>query len=185
MPTNQVDICDEQRHAQSHLLEHHDARLPVDPDLAPDDPGEPSITHRPTRHVHRSRQVDVLAAIAAGGFLGALSRHELSLAWHAPPDGFPWVTFAINTSGAFLLGLILTVILERLGPSRYLRPFLSVGMLGAWTTMSTFAIETDLLIRGGHLGTASAYMAATLIGGASLSWIGIVIGRSLAVTETS
>jgi CrcB protein len=167
-------------HVGRHRLEHHDPHLPVDPDLAPDDPGEPSLLHRPTPHIHRSRKPEVLALIAAGGFIGALGRYELGLAWKTPPGGVPWVTFTINTSGAFLLGLILTTLLDLPTPSRYLRPFLCVGVLGAWTTMSTFAVETDLLAKDRHLGAGASYLAITVIAGLSVAWLGILIGRSLA-----
>jgi CrcB protein len=158
---------------------HHDARLPIDPDLAPDDPGEPSATHRPAVHVHRSRQVDVLAAVAAGGFLGALGRYELCLAWPTAAGRFPWTTFTINVSGAFLLGLVLTTLLERVGAAKYVRPFFCVGVLGAWTTMSTFAVEGDLLLRDGHVATAVLYALATLVVGTGATWIGLALARTV------
>jgi CrcB protein len=167
--------------AGPHRFAHQDDRLPVDPDLDPDDPGEPSSTHRPTGHACRSRQPDVLVAVACGGFIGALGRYELSLAWEAHPGGFPWATFTINTSGAFLLGLILTLALERPGPLRYLRPFFCVGILGAWTTMSTFAVESDLLIKGDHALMALAYVGATVTVGMSFAWFGILIARAFDV----
>ncbi len=159
-------------------MEH--PHLPVDPDLSPDDPGEPSLWHRPTARIHRSRQPEVLALIAAGGFIGALGRYELGLVWKTPPSGIPWVTFTINTSGAFLLGVILTILLELPRPNRYLRPFLCVGVLGAWTTMSTFAVETDLLLKDRHLGAGISYVAVTVIVGLSVVWLGIVTGRGVA-----
>src|SRR5881227_3164761 len=159
-------------HEHHHHFEHHDARLPIDPDLAPDDPGEPSPTHSPTVHVHRARQVDVLAAVGAGGFLGALGRYELGVAWPTPAAHFPWTTFTINVSGAFLLGLTLTLLLERMGSTRYLRPFFCVGVLGAWTTMSSFAVEGDLLVKDGHSLTAPTYVVATLVVGIAATWVG-------------
>jgi CrcB protein len=156
----------------------HDPRLPIDPDLAPDDPGEPSPTHHPTVHVHRARQLDVLAAVAVGGFIGAFGRYELGLAWPTAAGHFPWTTFTINVSGAFLLGLTLTLLLERIGATRYARPFLCVGVLGAWTTMSTFAVEGDLLVKDGHAATALAYVMATLVFGVAATWIGVAVART-------
>jgi fluoride exporter len=153
--------------------------LPIDPDLAPDDPGEPSSTHQPLVHVHRSRQLDVLAAVGAGGFVGALGRYELGLAWPTPAGHLPWVTFAINVSGAFLLGFVLTLLLERVGPTRYVRPFFCVGVLGAWTTMSTFAVEGDVLIKDGYVPTALLYVLATVIVGVAVTWVGVALARSL------
>lgn len=165
--------------APHHRWEHHDVRLPVDPDLSPEDPGEPSRDHRPLGHVHRARQHDVLAAIALGGFLGTIARYELELAWKPAPGHAPWATFAINTSGAFLLGLVLTVLLERRGPTRLVRPFLCVGVLGAWTTMSSLAVEADLLVRGHHAAIAAAYVALTAVAGVAVAWAGILAARAL------
>ena len=161
-----------------HPWVHPDIRLPIDPDLSPDDPGEPSSSHHPTVHVHRTRQHLVLAAIAVGGFVGAWGRYEVSLTWKTPPGRIPWTTFGINTSGAFLLGLILTVLLNRSRPATYARSLLCVGVLGAWTTMSTFAMESDLLVKDGDLAAAVAYAAATVAVGLAVTWIGIIFGRS-------
>lgn len=163
---------------EHHHFEHHDARLPIDPDLAPDDPGEPSPTHHPTVHVHRTRELDVLAAVGAGGFVGALARYELGLAWPTPAGHFPWATLTINVTGAFVLGLVLTLLLERVGATRYVRPFFCIGVLGAWTTMSTFAVEDDLLLKDGHVGTAIAYVLATLIVGIGAMWLGVGVARA-------
>jgi fluoride exporter len=158
---------------------HHDELLPVDPDLAPDDPAEPSATHRPTDHRHRSRNPGVLAAIALGGFLGALARYEVTLAWPTGDGRFPWATFAINTSGALFLGVVLTALLERPGRWRSARPFLCVGFTGAWTTMSSLALDADLLVKGGHPVTAVGYLLATLAAGTAASSTGIATGRRL------
>jgi CrcB protein len=123
----------------------------------------------------------VLAAIAAGGFLGALARYELGLAWPTAAGHFPWTTFTINVSGGFLLGVLLTSLGAR--PSRYLRPFLGVGVLGAWTTMSTFAVEADLLVRGGHLLTSVGYIVATVMVGVTGTAVGVALTRRLAWTS--
>lgn len=177
-------MSDRERHPHAsrdplHPWLHPDLRLPIDPDLSPDDPGEPSSSHHPTAHVHRTRQHLVLAAIALGGFVGAWGRDEVSLTWRTTSGDIPWTTFAINTSGAFMLGLILTVLLNRSRPANYLRPFLGVGVLGAWTTMSTFAMESDLLVKDGDIAAAVAYAAATVGLGLIVTWAGIMAGRAL------
>jgi len=120
----------------------------------------------------------VLAAVAVGGFIGALGRYELGLAWPTAAGHFPWATFTINVSGAFLLGVVLTLLLERVGATRYIRPFFCVGVLGAWTTMSTFAVEDDLLIKDGHVATAIAYVVATLVVGLAAMWVGVAVARA-------
>jgi CrcB protein len=119
-----------------------------------------------------------LGAVGAGGFLGALGRYELGLMWPTAAGHFPWTTFTINISGAFLLGLALTLLLERVRATRYLRPFFCVGVLGAWTTMSTFAVEGDLLVKDGHAGTALVYVLATLVVGTGATWVGVGLARA-------
>ena len=145
-------------------FEHHDARLPIDPD-------------RPSPHLKPARQLDVVAVVAVGGFIGALGRYELGLAWPTPAGHFPWTTFTINVSGGFLLGLVLTLLLERVGATRYFRPFFCVGVLGAWTTMSTFGGEGDLLLRDGHAETAVLYALGTVVVGITATWIGVALAR--------
>lgn len=162
---------------------HHDARFPVDPDLAPGDPGEPSPAHRPAPHVPRWRQHTVLGAIAAGGFLGALARYEVERAWATPGGHVPWATLAVNVSGSLALGLLLTVLLERPRLTRHLRPFLCVGFIGAWTTMSTFATETDQLVRHGHVGPAAGYLVATTVLGLAAGSVGAALGRRLDIVS--
>ncbi|HUZ21392.1 MAG TPA: CrcB family protein [Acidimicrobiales bacterium] len=159
-----------------------DTALPIDPDLAPDDPAEPSPTHVAARHAGRSaRRADpgVLAAIAAGGFAGTLGRYELGLAWPEHDGHFPATTFVINTSGAFLIGLVTTLIVERLRPTRYLRPFACVGVLGGWTTMSTLAVGADRLLGAGGFATGFGYLATTLVAGVVTTTLGIAVGRRM------
>lgn len=153
--------------------------LPVDPDLAPEDPGEPSRAHRRGAPVHRSRHPAMLAAILLGGILGSLARYEVELAFPARRGGVPWATFAINSTGALFLGAVLTVLLQHPAPQRYARPFLCVGFTGAWTTMSSFALEASLLAHGGHLLVATFYVLATVIVGIASAVAGIALGRRL------
>ena len=157
--------------------------LPIDPDLSPDDPSAPRATHRPAQAAIHRRDPRILGAIGLGGFAGTVARFEVERVFATPLGGFPWATFAINTSGAFLLGLLLAVLLERRRPSRYLRPLACVGFLGAWTTMSTLAIEADVLARDGHAGIAIAYLFATLFGGLAATALGIAIGRPSRETQ--
>jgi fluoride exporter len=156
-------------------------RLPIDPDLEPADPSEPAAGHRRVPVPVRRSHPGVLVAIAAGGFLGALGRYELELGWPTRPGHFPLSTFVINTSGALLLGLVLTVTIERDRARarhwRYVRLFACVGVLGAWTTMSTVAVEADTLVRGGSAVTALGYLAATMVAGVVAAAAGTAVGR--------
>lgn len=172
--------------------------LPIDPDLDPDDPGEPTASHHPGPHVHRAHP-GVLAAIALGGCVGAVGRYAVEQAWPTPSGHFPLTTFVVNTSGALLLGLLLTVILERpravesvtrrIGlrarrpvgpPGRWLRAFACVGVLGSWTTMSTLAVEADTLVKHGSPATAAAYLVASAAAGVLAAALGTSLGRRLA-----
>ena len=153
--------------------------IPIDPDLAPSDPAEPTVgpARRPARP-HRARaRPDVLAVIALGGMVGASARYGIAEVLPTRPGGFPWATFWTNMSGSFLLGLLLVLLLERFPPTRLVRPFLAAGILGAFTTMSSYQVETALLIRDGHAPTALAYGIGSLAVGLALAYTGILAGR--------
>src|SRR4051812_27272593 len=84
----------------------------------------------------------LLTLIGLGGALGTLGRYELGLHWRTAGDhGWSWATFVANLTGAFLLGLLVSLV-ARHRPSRpsahYLRPALGTGVLGGWTTFSTY-----------------------------------------------
>jgi CrcB protein len=117
-------------------------------------------------------------AVAAGGALGAAARYELATRFPTPAGSFPWVTFFINVSGSLLLGLLLTFVLERWPPTRYARPLLAIGVLGAYTTFSTFVVETDLLFRDGHVVVGAVYVVASIAAGCAAVYVGIIAGRS-------
>lgn len=121
----------------------------------------------------------VLAAIALGGAVGAPARYGVAQVIHAGPDGFPWATFWTNVSGSLVLGFFLAVTLERFPPTRFLRAFVATGFLGAYTTYSTFAVETDLLIKRGHAPIGVAYAAVSLMTGLLAVWAGIWTARAV------
>lgn len=121
----------------------------------------------------------MLAAIALGGALGAPARYGVAQLIHGSADGFPWATFVTNISGSFAIGLVLALLLDRFPPTRYLRAFVVTGFLGAYTTYSTFAVETDLLVKNGHILTALAYTGASLAVGAGAVWWGMAAARAL------
>ncbi len=124
-------------------------------------------------------QPATLIVIAAGGALGALARYGLSRVIHVAKDTFPWATFATNLSGAFVLGVFLTLVIERFPPSRFPRPFFAVGFLGAYTTFSTMAVETVTLSKDGHAAIGVGYLAASIVVGLVVAYAGIVTGRAL------
>jgi CrcB protein len=127
----------------------------------------------------------VLAAVALGGALGAPARYRLAQLAHVAPGSFPWATFATNVTGSFALGLVLALVIERFPPTRYLRPFVATGFLGAYTTYSTFAVETDLLVKDGHAALAFAYATASLVCGLVAAAAGLRTARALPLPSGS
>jgi CrcB protein len=111
--------------------------------------------------------------------LGGPARYEMAQLIAVAKNGFPWATFWTNISGSFVLGFILVLVIERFPPTRYLRPFFATGFLGAYTTFSTFAVETDLLIKAGHILTAALYSLGSLAAGLAAAWAGILLARLL------
>ena len=89
------------------------------------------------------RRGRIYAVIALGGFAGGDARYALGLAWPDKPGAFPWTTFGINVSGAFVLALLLVLILEAWEAPTWLRPLAGTGFLGAFTTFSAVAFALD------------------------------------------
>lgn len=122
---------------------------------------------------------DVLAAVACGGVLGSSARYGVGELFPTPRHGFPWSTFLINVSGALLLGTLVVLLLERFPPNRYARAFLGTGVLGAYTTFSTYMVETVLLAKDGYAARATAYLLGSLVVGLFAVWLGIAIGHAI------
>ena len=119
---------------------------------------------------------DLLALVAAGGVIGALARYGLINAINTPAHGWPWATFAVNLSGAFVIGVFLTVVPPHAHRSR---AFVAVGILGAYTTFSTLAMETVLLLRAGRVGLGIGYLTGTITVGLACAQVGVWCGRAV------
>jgi len=124
------------------------------------------------------RDLPVLAAVAAGGVLGALARYGVSSAWPHEPGGFPWATFGINVSGCLAIGVLLVMITELRSTHRLTRPFLGTGVLGGYTTFSTYAVETERLLSD-HPVTALVYLVGTAAAALVAVQAGVVLTRAL------
>lgn len=112
----------------------------------------------------RRRQLEwgTLLAIGAGGALGGAGRYGMLAAQPQEPGAFPWTTFGTNVVGCVLIGVLMVLLTEAPGPPHpLLRPFLGVGLLGGFTTFSTYAMETHSLVAGGSPLLALAYLVAT------------------------
>ncbi|HLF69647.1 MAG TPA: fluoride efflux transporter CrcB [Actinomycetota bacterium] len=114
------------------------------------------------------------------GALGALSRYGLEgLVSKRFPGAFPWGTFAVNITGAFLLGLIFTVTTERLTISPPIRSGITIGFLGAYTTFSTLSLESFRLIEQGAVGLGLLNSFASLGAGLVATFLGVTTGRAI------
>ena len=118
----------------------------------------------------------VLAAL--GGALGALARWALAEVLPHSPGSWPWATLVVNLVGCLLIGVLLAVLLARFPQSPWLRPFLAVGVLGGFTTYSTFAVDVVRLADAGRLVLAGGYLVASVLGGVLAVLTGLVAARA-------
>jgi CrcB protein len=117
-----------------------------------------------------------LAAIYAGGVIGALVRVGLAEAAPHATGTWPWATFAVNMAGALLLGYVIARLQDHPEDS-LAHPFLTTGICGTLTTFSTLQLELFEMVDGGHLGLAAAYVGATLLAGFLFVRLGISLER--------
>lgn len=118
--------------------------------------------------------------IGTAGFAGAIARYGLE-GWVSgrTAGAFPWGTLAVNTSGSFLLGLLFTLFAERFLMNPSLRSALTIGFVGAYTTFSTFSLETVRLIEDGASGLALVNVVGSVVLGIAAVYTGTFVGRAL------
>ena len=112
--------------------------------------------------------------VAAGGLLGVLARYGLGRLTEGH-DGLLWTTVGINLAGSFLLGLLVA----ENWFSRDVREGLGVGLLGGFTTFSTFSVQAILEVDAGRPGRAFVYVAVSVLGGLAAATAGYALGRTL------
>ncbi|MFC4565095.1 fluoride efflux transporter FluC [Nocardiopsis mangrovi] len=151
-----------------HVPDPVERRAPIDPDIGP----VPAPAAPPAAPVPPRVRADVLAAIAAGGALGACARYGAAAALPAPPGAFAWSTLLVNVSGCLLIGVLMVLVVGVWPDARLLRPFWGVGVLGGYTSFSTYVGDAEAMLAAGAPGPALAYLAATLIGGLCAVWTG-------------
>lgn len=121
---------------------------------------------------------NVWLAVAAGGAVGAMARHGVSRAsMHLLGPNFPWGTLIANVVGSFAMGLIIVWLSTREPVSPALRAFLTVGLLGAFTTFSTFSLDVVSLYRDKTLAVAGAYLGASVVLAIGGLLAGLAVGR--------
>lgn len=120
----------------------------------------------------------VIVGVALGGAIGASARYGLDrLIERSSNAVFPWSTFTINVTGCFLIGLISAALVDRHHLPAWLRVGLVVGVVGGYTTFSTFAQETLDLNDIHHAGVALAYVVASVALGLVAVYAGTALGR--------
>lgn len=130
-------------------------------------PAEELDADAPVRGRSRERQWDVTVAVIVGGIIGAEARYELAAAVPHTPDGFPWSTVYINIIGCFCLGTLMSLLGQLTSPHRLVRPFVGIGVLGGFTTFSTFSVDAERLIEHHRAGIAGLYVLSTLFAAAA------------------
>jgi CrcB protein len=115
--------------------------------------------------------------VAAGGAFGAIARQLASDVLPGASRGFPLATFLVNVSGCLLIGVLMVSIVEVRRPHRLARPLLGVGVLGGYTTFSTYAVDTQRLLQAGDPGVAFAYFGGTVVTALFAVQAGILFAR--------
>lgn len=122
--------------------------------------------------------------VALGGGIGAVLRYHLGrLTTHvlgvATATAFPWATLMINVTGSLAMGLLAGALARHGQGGEHWRLFIGVGVLGGYTTFSTFSLEMMLLVERNQPGLAFAYVAASLVAGFGALWLGLVTMRAV------
>ena len=118
-----------------------------------------------------------LGVVAAGGVIGALARFGLQSAFGT--GGFPWATFGINVAGSLLIGIVIVFASESRRAPRLTRPFLATGVLGGFTTFSTYVVNVQHELGTGAPRTALLYCAATAVAALASAWAGIRLAKAV------
>ncbi|MQS13008.1 fluoride efflux transporter CrcB [Streptomyces kaniharaensis] len=124
-------------------------------------------------------QGPAVAVVALGGVIGAVARYAAGLAWAGGPSAFPWTTLLINVGGCAVIGVFLVAITEGRPAHPLLRPFFGTGVLGGFTTFSTYAVDVRRLVEEGRLGLGLTYLGLTLLAALGAVWAAAGLTRRL------
>lgn len=149
--------------------------LIVDPDVDLHDPEQRADVGR--------RELQVLAAVSAGGVIGAEARYGITELMPSHSGTWPWATLLINVAGSLLIGVLMVVLLDLVRAHHLARPLLGTGVLGGFTTYSTFALEVHRMLAVHRPVLALGYVAASIAGCLAAVTAGVVLTRALATRE--
>lgn len=122
----------------------------------------------------------VVSAVAVGGALGAEARYGLATALPHTPGAWPWSTLLANVSGCLLIGVLMVLVTERHAAHPLVRPLLGVGVLGGYTTFSTYAVDAVTTVEADRPGLALLYVAVTPLLALAATAVGIAVTRAVA-----
>ncbi|MER7583709.1 fluoride efflux transporter CrcB [Kitasatospora sp. NPDC097691] len=143
-------------------------------------PGTPPVAARVRNRPPVLRgQGPAVAVVAVGGAVGAVARYAAGLGWETGPTAFPWTTLLVNVVGCAVIGVFLVVITEGRQAHPLVRPFFGTGVLGGFTTFSTYAVDVRRLLEAGRLGPGLAYLGLTLLGALVAVWAAAGLTRRL------
>jgi fluoride exporter len=144
---------------------------PTDPDVDLHIPAQRrELGHRPGR---------LLVVIAVGGAAGACARYGAARLWPTTPGSFPWTTLVVNAIGCAAIGVLMVMVVELGSAHPYVRPFLGTGVLGGFTTFSTYAVDVERLLDAGRPGRALGYLALTVVVALAAVWTAASAARRL------
>ncbi|WP_435175947.1 fluoride efflux transporter FluC [Actinacidiphila sp. bgisy145] len=149
---------------------------PVDPDID---------LHIPDQRTELGKHpAVVLSVIAVGGAIGACGRYGAALLWPTAHDAFPWTTFGVNVAGCAVIGVFMVLITDVWAAHPLVRPFFGTGVLGGFTTFSTYATDVRGLADHGHPRPALAYLALTVAAALCSVWAGANATRRVVAAVT-
>ncbi|MFF9901463.1 fluoride efflux transporter FluC [Streptomyces longispororuber] len=172
------------------------ATEPVDPDLGPDlapgsgsdlvpdlvpgtgsglGPGGGAPAARRRNAVRR--EAPVVAAVAVGGAAGAAARYGAAVLWPPAAGAFPWTTLLVNAVGCAVMGAFMVLVTDLWTPHRLVRPFFGTGVLGGFTTFSTYAVDVQRLIEDGRAVTGLGCLALTPLIALAAVWTAAATAR--------
>ena len=117
--------------------------------------------------------------IGVAGFFGAIARYGVAGLVSRPDEGFPWGTFVVNVSGSLILGFLVALFSHRVVVHPDLRVAVTVGFIGAYTTFSTFALETFEFAETRSVLLGGVNVVASVVAGIVAVWLGTLAGRAL------